>query len=394
MRDLKAELQQRRDQGRYRQRRSFERCGSHCHDQARGGGLLSFCSNDYLGLSQHPALAETLAKGARDHGTGSGAAHLVNGHHPAHQALEEELADYVGQPAALLFSTGYMANLGCIQALTGRGDLVVADRLNHASLLDGAQLSGARLRRYPHLDMAGAAQRLAEPGFGERLLVSDAVFSMDGDLAPLPELMQLAQRQGARLLLDDAHGFGVLGPQGQGSLAHWGQPLDADSLYMATLGKALGGFGAFVAGSRTLIETLVNNARTYIFTTALPPALAEANRAGLRLLREEGWRRERLNQHIQYFRARMGQLATSLNLHLLDSSTAIQPLLLGSEARALAWSAALEARGILVTAIRPPTVPPGTARLRITLSAIHELAELDALLEALAAVAAAEQANA
>jgi 8-amino-7-oxononanoate synthase len=384
MKDLAAELEALRAQGRYRQRRSLRREGVHCHSRDRK--LLAFCSNDYLGLSQDPRLAQALAQAASRHGLGSGAAHLVNGHHPAHEALEEELADAVGLPAALLFSTGYMANLGSIQALMGRGDSIIADRLNHASLVDGAQLSGARFKRYPHLDLTAAERQLAESGQGERLLVSDTVFSMDGDLALLPEMQTLARQHQAWLMLDDAHGFGVLG-DGRGSLQHWGIKPGDTTLYMATLGKALGGFGAFVAGSHELVQTLINRARPYIFTTAMPPALAEANRAALRLLRTEAWRREQLVQNIQYFRNQ----AAELRLPLLDSSTAIQPLLLGSETRALAWSSALEQRGLLVTAIRPPTVPPGSSRLRITLSALHSQTDIQRLLEALAEIAAAEQ---
>lgn len=384
MKDLAAELEALRAQGRYRQRRTLIRKGIYCHEG--DSSLLAFCSNDYLGLSQDPRLTQALAQAASRHGLGSGAAHLVNGHHPAHEALEEELADAVGLPAALLFSTGYMANLGSIQALMGRGDSIIADRLNHASLVDGAQLSGARFRRYPHLDLIAAERLLAESDQGERLLVSDTVFSMDGDLALLPEMQALARQHQAWLMLDDAHGFGVLG-DGRGSLQHWGIKPGDTTLYMATLGKALGGFGAFVAGSHELVQTLINKARPSIFTTAIPPALAEANRAALRLLRTEAWRREQLMQNIQYFRNQ----AAELRLPLIGSSTAIQPLLLGSEARALAWSNALEQRGLLVTAIRPPTVPPGSSRLRITLSALHSQTDIQRLLEALAGVAAAEQ---
>lgn len=383
MRDLHSALEKRRAQGLYRQRLSLSRAGVRCQEQERS--LLAFCSNDYLGLSQDPRLVETLAQAASRHGVGSGAAHLVNGHHPAHEALEEELADFIGTPRALVFSTGYMANLGCIQALVGRGDFIVADRLNHASLVDGAQLSGARFKRYPHLDLSAAERLLEEAAKGERLLVTDGVFSMDGDLAPLPGLVALADRHKAWLMLDDAHGFGVLG-DGRGSLCHWQLAPASLPLYMATLGKALGGFGAFVAGDEDLIETLINTARSYIYTTALPPALAEANRTGLRLLREEGWRRDRLRENIDYFRTQ----ATALNLPLLASDTPIQPLLLGSAARALKWSAALEERGLLVTAIRPPTVPQGAARLRVTLSALHEREDIDRLLEALAEITRAE----
>jgi 8-amino-7-oxononanoate synthase len=273
-----------------------------------------------------------------------------------------------------------MANLGVISALAGRGDTVLEDRLNHASLLDGARLSGARLRRYPHAD-PGDLQRLSERT-GPRLIATDGVFSMDGDLAPIAPLARVATAQGAWLMVDDAHGFGVLGRDGRGTLDHLRVTADQVPILMATLGKALGTFGAFVAGSEELIETLIQRARSYVYTTATPPALAEATRASLAIARREGWRRERLGTLI----ARLRRAAADLGLPLAESPTPIQPLIAGTSARALAWSAALESFGILVTAIRPPTVPEGSARLRITLSAAHTDADLDRLIEALAAL--------
>ncbi|SDY13737.1 8-amino-7-oxononanoate synthase [Allochromatium warmingii] len=347
--------------------------------QARvdGRALLSFCGNDYLGLANHPDVIAALRDGAQRWGVGSGAAHLVNGHSRAHQALEEALAEFTGRPRALLFSTGYMANLGVISALAGRHDTVFEDRLNHASLLDGALLARARLRRYPHAD-ASALHRLLKIE-SARLIVTDGVFSMDGDLAPLPELAALARDAGAWLMVDDAHGLGVLGRDGRGSLDHFGLGFNDVPILMGTLGKAFGTFGAFVAGSEELIETLIQSARSYIYTTATPPALAEATLVSLAIARRETWRRERLAEWIERFRTG----AARIGLQLMDSSTPIQPIIVGSAAQALAWSAALEAAGLLVTAIRPPTVPEGTARLRVTLSAAHTAEDIDRLLAAL-----------
>jgi 8-amino-7-oxononanoate synthase len=318
------------------------------------------------------------------YGVGSGSAHLVAGHGPAHEALEEELADFLGRPRALLFSTGYMANLGVIQALAGPGDPMFEDKLNHASLIDGALLARARLRRYPHADMAALRRQvqghITTEGTATALIATDGVFSMDGDLAPLPELAALARSVGAWLLVDDAHGIGVLGRDGRGCLDHFGLGMEEVPILVGTLGKALGTFGAFVAGEDDLIETLIQSARSYIYTTAPPPALAAATRASLALARREEWRRERLRELIGGFRAGAAQLG----LPLLPSPTPIQPLLAGSAERALAWSQTLETRGLLVTAIRPPTVPLGSARLRVTLSALHSDQDLDMLLEALA----------
>ncbi len=379
MKPLTPELEARRQARRYRTRRVTDGLRGP-EGIVDGRPMLLFCSNDYLGLAGHPALASALCAGAAEYGVGSGAAHLISGHSHAHHALEEELAEFTGRPRALLFSTGYMANLGVLSALLGRDDLLYEDRLNHASLLDGAQLSRARLRRYPHADTAALAAMLESPERGERLVATDGVFSMDGDLAPLPELAALCRDHGAWLMVDDAHGLGVLGANGAGSLEHFGLDINEVPILMGTLGKGFGTFGAFVAGSEALIETLIQQARSYIYTTATPPAVAEATRAALKIVREERWRRERLAELVHRFR----EGATRLGLPLMASPTPIQPLLVGSEALALAWSRTLEEQGVMVSAIRPPTVPDGSSRLRITLSAAHTDAQLERLLEALA----------
>lgn len=348
-----------------------------------GKNYLAFCSNDYLGLANHPEVIDALQKAAQRYGVGSGAAHLVNGHSLEHHALEEELAEFTGRPRALLFSTGYMANLGVVSALLGRHDAVFEDRLNHASLLDGGLLSGARLWRYAHADPDALRQRLVNRSArGQALIMTDGVFSMDGDLAPLPALAEMAGTHGAWLMVDDAHGFGVLGSEGKGSLAHFGLTIDQVPIVVGTLGKAFGTSGAFVAGSEALIETLIQKARTYIFTTATPPAVAAATRTSLRLARHEEWRRVHLRSLIKHFR----RGAEQLGLPLLDSMTPIQPLLVGDAGAALELSAGLRKEGILISAIRPPTVPNGTARLRITLSAVHQEAHIDRLLDALTQV--------
>jgi len=343
--------------------------------------MLAFCSNDYLGLANEPRIGEAMAAAVRRYGVGAGAAHLVTGHSAAHHALEEELAAFTQRPRALLFSTGYMANLAVIAALTKRGDTVLEDRLNHASLIDGGLLSPARLRRYAHAD-AGALEKLLADADGEALVVTDGVFSMDGDIAPLPALTQACRRHGARLMVDDAHGLGVVGEGGRGSTAHAGLTPEGVPVLMGTLGKAFGTFGAFVAGDEELVETLIQRARPYIYTTAAPPALAEATREALRIAATEDWRRERLRALVHRFRSGAAQLG----LPLMPSETPIQPVLAGAADRALVWSRMLEERGILVTPIRPPTVPRGGARLRITFSALHRDEQVDRLLDALAAL--------
>jgi 8-amino-7-oxononanoate synthase len=345
-----------------------------------GRKLTSFCSNDYLGLAGHPDVAASLAASAVELGVGAGAAHLVNGHSRSHHALEEELADLVGRPRALLFSTGYMANLGVGAALVARGDAVFEDRLNHASLLDAGLLSGARFSRYAHADAGALDARLARADSARRKLVfTDGVFSMDGDMAPLPALAETCARHGGWLVVDDAHGLGVIGPDGRGSVTASGLGMDEVPVLVGTLGKAFGTFGAFVAGSEAVIEMLIQRARTYIYTTALPPALAEATRTAVRLARGDQGRREKLHSLIARFRAG----AAGLGLPLTASATPIQPLIVGEADAAMKLSEDLLAKDLLVTAIRPPTVPEGTARLRVTLSAAHTEAQVDRLLEAL-----------
>ena len=346
-----------------------------------GRRCLAFCSNDYLGLARDHRIARAMARAAAEWGTGSGAAHLVTGHTAEHHALEEELADFTGFPRALLFSTGYMANLGLVCALAGRGDLVAEDRLNHASLIDASRLSGAVVRRYAHADARAAARRLTA-GDGHKFIVTDAVFSMDGDAAPLEALARVAKAGHADLLVDDAHGLGVLGRNGRGSLSAAGLgPADVGAL-VGTLGKAFGTFGAFVAGSEALVETLVQRARSYIYTTAPPPAVAAATRAALAIVRDEDWRRARLAALVARFRAG----ATTLGLRLASSATPIQPIFAGDAPAALAAAEALYRSGLWVTPIRPPTVPAGSARLRITFSAVHTDADVDRLLDALSGI--------
>ncbi len=343
-----------------------------------GEECLSFCSNDYLGLASHPVLVEALQQGSARFGVGGGASHLVSGHFAAHHDLETQLATFVGLPRALLFSTGYMANLGIVTALVGRDDEIFADKLNHASLNDAALLSRARLTRFPHLDLAALESRLAASRARRKLVVVDAVFSMDGDIAPVPELLALCERYDGWLMLDDAHGFGVLGKEGRGVLEHFAVT-SPRIVYMATLGKAAGVAGAFAAGGETLIEYLIQRARTYIYTTAMPPPLAVATSASLRLIASESWRRERLAELIDALRR---SLSVS-RWQLPPSATAIQPLVIGANREALEVSEALRRCGIWVPAIRPPTVPKGQARLRISLSAAHEVADVERLAAAL-----------
>ncbi len=344
-----------------------------------GQSLLAFCSNDYLGLANHPDVIAALRAGAEKWGVGGGASHLVIGHSTPHHELEEALAEFTGRPRALLFSTGYMANLAAVTALVGQGDTVLEDRINHASLLDAGLLSGARFSRYLHNDAASLASRL-EKATGNTLVVTDGVFSMDGDLADLPALCAEARRKQAWVMVDDAHGFGPQGATGGGIVEHFGLGLDDVPVLVGTLGKAFGTAGAFVAGSEELIETLIQFARPYIYTTSQPPAVACATLKSLELLQSEGWRREHLNTLIARFR----QGAAEIGLTLMDSPTPIQPILVGDSARAMQLSAMLKARGLLVGAIRPPTVPAGSARLRVTLSAAHTEAQLERLLQALA----------
>lgn len=354
-----------------------------------GHAMLAFASNDYLGLAQHPALIEAAQRAAARYGVGAGASPLVSGHSPAHEALEEELARFVGLPRALYFVAGYAANVGLVPALAGRGDALISDSLNHACLIDGARLSRAELAVYPHNDLAELEKALvAHRGARRRLVIADAVFSMDGDLAPLPEMLALCERHDAWLMVDDAHGFGVLGEGGRGSLAHWGYKAGAMPprlIYMATLGKSAGVAGAFVAGPDPVVEWLMQKARTYMFATGAPAMVAEALRAALRVIEAEGWRRERLLQLRQCVQSGL----VGLPWQALPSESAIQPLVIGANGDALAVMSALEAQGIWVPAIRPPTVAEGSARLRITLSAAHSLADAERLCRALAEAAVA-----
>jgi 8-amino-7-oxononanoate synthase len=346
-----------------------------------GRQYLNFCSNDYLGLAAHPRVIERFRRAASEYGVGSGASHLVCGHSAPHHQLEEALADFTGRPRALLFSSGYMANTGILTTLLQRGDHVFEDRLNHASLLDGGLHSGARFQRFGHNDVVSLESKLTAAE-GPKLVAVDGVFSMDGDMAPLTALADLCTAQDAWLMVDDAHGFGVLGERGLGSTEVAGLDVTDVPVLMATLGKALGTAGAFVAGSEELIEGLIQQARNYIYTTALPPAIAAASLEALLLLHEEAWRREYLKDLIQRFR----DGAEQLDLPLLASASAIQPLLVGDAGRAVQLSERLRDRGLLIGAIRPPTVPAGTSRLRITLSAAHSEEQVDQLLEQLAIV--------
>ena len=377
---LQAGLTELAAMNRLRTRRAVEaRSAGGVRMRVEGAELLAFCSNDYLGLASHPRVVEAFIDAAREWGVGSGASHLVSGHCREHHALEEELAEFALRPRALLFSTGYMANLAVVTALLGQGDRVFEDRLNHASLLDAGLASGARFARYPHTDVDALGIRLERAGAGRTMVVTDGVFSMDGDIAPLRELAAACRKNGAWLFVDDAHGLGVLGDTGRGSVEAAGLGTDDVPILMGTLGKAFGTSGAFVAGSGELVETLLQQARTYIYTTALPPAMAAAARAALHVAQQEPWRRQQVLAHVAHFRRE----ATGLGLQLLDSCTPIQPVVLGSEAAAVAASDALRAQGLWVPAIRPPTVPAGTSRLRITFSAAHETADVDRLLEAL-----------
>jgi 8-amino-7-oxononanoate synthase len=375
---LERELSRRRQQQLYRRRRCVEPLEG-AWVRVDGRRCLNFCSNDYLGLATHPGVREAMRRALDALPAGSGAAHLITGHGRDHEALEQELAEFVGRPRALLFSTGYMANMGTINALIQPDDLVLEDRLNHASLLDGGWLSRGQMQRYAHADMADLERRLSESRAPHRLVVTDGVFSMDGDTAPLAQLAALCRQQDATLMVDDAHGLGVLGPSGSGSVRAAGLDTQAVPVYMGTLGKAVGTFGAFVAGDEDLIEFLIQRARTYVYTTAPPPAVTAATRAALRITREDNWRREHLGGLIARFREGLQRAG----IRPPASDTPIQPLLVGDPGHALWLAQALEADGLLVTAIRPPTVPENTARLRITLSAAHSEADVDALVAAL-----------
>jgi 8-amino-7-oxononanoate synthase len=346
-----------------------------------GESLLSFCSNDYLGLANHPDIAAAMKLAIDNCGVGSGASHLIDGHHQEHELLEQELAEFTGREAALVFSTGYMANIGVMAALMNRGDSILQDKLNHASLIDGAQLAQSKLLRYRHNDVDHLHSQLLIAS-GKKLVVTDGVFSMDGDCAPLQNVCEAASNQNAWVMVDDAHGVGVLGPQGSGLVNHLGLTSKDVPLLVGTLGKAFGTSGAFVAGDQEVIDYLLQTARTYIYTTATPPAIAAATRASLKLVKQADDRRKHLTELIAALRSGV----QSLGLELMPSETPIQPIVVGSNEDVLRISQALKDRGILVTAIRPPTVPVGSARLRITLSAEHSFEQVDRLLNALSDV--------
>ncbi|GAA0841832.1 8-amino-7-oxononanoate synthase [Marinobacter szutsaonensis] len=377
MRDFAKEIEERKQAGLYRTRRLVS--GPQQPElTADGKPLLSFCSNDYLGLANHPANIETLKNALPETGLGGAASHLICGHHDAHHQLEERLARFTRRSSALFFSTGYMANMGVISALAGRGDTIFSDRLNHASIIDGCILSRARVRRYGHGDVAALEAMLAETD-GHKLVVTDGVFSMDGDIAPLRELARVCREHDALLVVDDAHGIGVLGPEGRGSVLDAGLTEEDVPVLIGTLGKAVGTSGAFVAGSELLMDYLVQKARTYIYTTAMPPAVAMATCTSLDVIERGDYLRSHLEALIDRFRTG----ARALGYELMASHTPIQPIMVGTNEAALSLSKALEERGLLVTAIRPPTVPAGEARLRVTLSAAHRMADVDRLLTAL-----------
>jgi 8-amino-7-oxononanoate synthase len=381
--DLKPELDRRRDAGLYR-RRSIVSSAQAVRLTVNGQSLLSFSSNDYLGLANHPDIKKAFVNATEHYGVGSGSAHLISGHSQLHHECELRLAEFTGRDRALLFSNGYMANLAIASALVGRHDVIFQDKLNHASLIDAAKISGAKLKRYRHNDLAHLESQLessqADNNTSVRQLVmTDGVFSMDGDCADLEQISRIAGQSSSCCMVDDAHGFGVLGATGAGLLEQCGLGQQQVPILMATLGKAIGTSGAFVAGSDALIETLIQQARPYIYTTASPPAIAAATLCSLEIVKRDNWRREKLQEQIAYFRQRM----ESTEFELMPSKTAIQPIVVGDNNNALALSEKLLGSGIQVSAIRPPTVPVGSARLRITLSASHEKADIDQLIQAL-----------
>jgi 8-amino-7-oxononanoate synthase len=361
-----------------RRRRSVRESAQGPRVVVEGREYLAFCSNDYLGLANHPAVGEAAIAAIRHHGVGQAGSHLLGGHSAPHDCLERQLAEFVGLPRALLFSSGYQANIGAITALVGKGDAVFSDALNHASLIDGVRLSRARVMRYPHVDLDSLGRSLAMAVEEVKMVVTDAVFSMDGDLAPLGDLLELCERHDALLLVDDAHGFGVIGPLGRGSHAHFGLS-SPRIVYVGTLGKAAGAAGAFVAGAPEIVEMVLQRARSYIYSTAAPALLAAALQASLRLIREEEWRRS----HLRHLNVLLKESLRGTGLPLRPSNTPIQPLILGESAEAMRVSARLREQGIWVPAIRPPTVPDGTARLRISLSASHGEQDILRLAEAL-----------
>lgn len=376
--ELEQQLEQRKAQHLYRQR-AVVSSPADAMQKLNGKLLSNFCSNDYLGLANHPQLIEAAIAANKSYGVGSGGSHLVSGHSEWHHRLEDYFAELTGRESALLFSTGYMANMGVISALLNKADAIFEDRLNHASLLDAGLLSGARFQRFLHNDMENLQVRLERSQARRRMICVDGVYSMDGDLAPVDKLAILAKQHDALLMVDDAHGFGVLGNQGLGVCEQFALTQQEVPILMCTLGKALGSFGAIVAGPKLLIDSLIQYARPYIYTTALPPAVAATSLAALKLMQKEAWRREHLQQLIRHFQKE----SALLGLPISQSTTAIQPLLVGDERLALQWQEKLREAGFWLSAIRPPTVAVGTARLRITLSAAHSFDDVDALLSTL-----------
>ena len=375
---IKAFLKEKQQQHLYR-KAHISQSPQQPHMKIGGSEYLTFCSNDYLGLANHPEVLYAFKQAADKYGVGSGSAHLINGHSIEHQKLEEELAEFTGRDRALLFSTGYMANLGTVNALMERGDMIFADRLNHASLIDAGLLSNAKMKRYAHNNINALQKLYTKNTCKNTMILTDGVFSMDGDIAPVKQLAEVAEQQSAWLMVDDAHGFGTLGKTGAGLLEQENLRQSNVPILMATLGKAIGTAGAFIAGSNDLIEYLIQTARTYTFTTAMPPAIAAATRASLKIVQHESERREKLNHHIQQFK----KGADQLGIELMPSDTAIQPIMVGSTEQAIKISERLRENGIIVTAIRPPTIPEGTARLRVTFSAEHTEEDIAILLDAL-----------
>lgn len=351
-----------------------------------GKKVLSFCSNDYLGFANHPKIIDSYVKAAKKYGVGAGASHLITGHHKSHHALEEELAEFIGCEKTLLFSTGYMANLGVVSSLADRNTTIFEDRLNHASLIDAGIISRARLKRYRHLNTEELHKKLSNEKNKAKIILTDGVFSMDGTISQVAKLQTLAKNHHAKLIIDDAHGIGVLGKHGKGCTEG---KLTTDTILVGTLGKAFGTFGAFVAAKQEIIEWCIQRARTYIYTTALPPSIAEATRTSLQLVREEFWRREKLHSLVKRFRG----YAKQMGLPISTSITPIQPIILGSAATAVKISEELLNKGILVSAIRPPTVPQNKARLRITFSATHTEDHVDQLVATLKEVTKSNYSN-
>lgn len=376
---LKEKLAARREQHLYRERMTLE-SAQQPEVIIDGKPYIAFCSNDYLGLANHPQVKQAFIDAVQQYGVGAGSAHLVIGHHALHDKLENALAEFLGVPNVLLFSTGYMANLGVVNGLMDKKGYVFEDKLNHASLLDAGMSSGAKFSRYFHNDLQDLERKInkADPN-ADKMIITDGVFSMDGDCANLTALAAVAKKQNAMLMVDDAHGFGVLGESGRGLVNHSGLTYQDVPIQMGTLGKGFGTFGAFVAGNETIIDSLVQWARTYVYTTALPPAVAGATLESLKIIQQEQWRRDHLTMLIEHFKVSV----KAMGLTLMPSDTPIQPIVVGSATSAMQLAQKLKDEGIIVTAIRPPTVPEGTARLRITFSASHTKAHVEKLLIAL-----------